>query len=213
MEQEIILTDLSVLTVKRRTQIARLVSNIFSPPILGVIGLLILAQTSRSASSWLWILFYISTAIFIPVFYVVWLLLKKEITDFHIRVRYQRLRPMFFMVVSSVFAWIVMRLGSAPVFLQTIAILGAFLMMFLLLITLRWKISGHTTAATAFAFFSLGSIGSLALPVLLLIPLVIWARVTLKRHTLAQTIAGTLVGGIFIVFVQYGEMIQNNGVL
>ncbi len=59
-------------------------------------------------------------------------------------------------------------------------------------ITLRWKISGHTGVATlAIIFFTMLTQGS-AWPLFGLIPVIAWSRVHLGRHTIAQTIAGTL---------------------
>jgi len=66
-----------------------------------------------------------------------------------------------------------------------------------LLITMYWKISGHGAAIASLTVFICGLYGSLAAPVLLAIPLVAWARVRLHRHTLAQTVAGSLVGILF----------------
>lgn len=66
------------------------------------------------------------------------------------------------------------------------------------LVTLCWKISLHcaTLARTAALVWKLT--GS---PVALLlgIPLMIWSRLLLRRHTPAQTIAGTLVGFLSVV--------------
>jgi membrane-associated phospholipid phosphatase len=45
--------------------------------------------------------------------------------------------------------------------------------------------------------------GKIAFPLLLLIPLVCWARVILKRHTIAQVIVGTLLTGVLSIFILY----------
>jgi hypothetical protein len=211
IDQQYSLTDYGVGTVDRRKQLARWVSNVLCPPVFGLTALLLVAQTQKSTAGWLWILFYMGVAILMPVLYVLWLLQKKEITDFHLKLRQQRIKPMLVMVFCSGLAWIVMSVGSAPIFLQTLAITGAVLIAFLLIVTLRWKISGHATAVTAFALFSLSYWGALALPILLLVPTVIWARLALKRHTLAQTLAGVTVGGIFMVLVQHGVTLQCSG--
>lgn len=211
IEQQLTLTDLGMMPIDRREQLARWVSNIFSPPVFGFVGLLLIAQTQQSLAGWLWIFLYIGVAVLFPVLYVAWLLHTNQITDFHIKLRHQRFRPMLVMVASSLLAWGIMLVGSAPTLLQIIAIMGTVLITILLLITLRWKISGHTTAVTVFTAFGLTLWGSLAVPILLLIPTVIWARVVLKRHTLAQTIAGVALGGLFVLLVQVGVAIQCGG--
>jgi membrane-associated phospholipid phosphatase len=211
VEQPLSLTDLEVIPIERRKQLARWISNIFSPPVFGFAGLLLVAQIQQSLSGWLWVLSYVGVAVLLPALYVVWLLHTKQITDFHIKLRQQRLRPMLVMVVCSLLAWGMMLIGSAPIMLQTIAIMGAVLITVLLLVTLRWKISGHATAVSAFAALCLSLWGTVALPFLLLVPTVIWARIALKRHSLAQTIAGTALGGLFVILVQFGIALQCGG--
>jgi membrane-associated phospholipid phosphatase len=213
MEQQLTLTDLGIVPIDRRKQLARWISNIFSPPVFGFAGLLLVARIQQSLSGWLWILFYIGVAVIMPVTYVLWLLRTQQITDFHIKLRHQRLRPMLVMVVCSLLAWSIMLVGSAPILLQTIAIMGAVLITTLLIITLRWKISGHTTAVAAFAALGLTLWGALAFPLLLLIPTVIWARVVLKRHSLAQTIAGVALGGLFVILVKSALTLQCGGAM
>jgi membrane-associated phospholipid phosphatase len=213
LEQQLTITDLGIMPRDRLKQLARWISNIFSPPVFGFAGLLLVAQTQQSLSGWLWIIFYIGIAVFIPVLYVLWLLRTQQITDFHIKLRHQRLRPMLAMLMCSLLAWGIMLVGSAPVLLQTIAIMGAVLMMILLVITLRWKISGHTTAVTVFSVFGVSLWGSLAIPILLLIPIIIWARVVLKRHSLTQTFAGVALGGLFFLLVHSVITLQCGGVM
>ncbi len=62
-------------------------------------------------------------------------------------------------------------------------------------LNLRWKVSVHTGAVAGAAVSLLAMAGPLALPLLVLIPLVGWTRVALRRHTLGQVIAGGMIGG------------------
>lgn len=62
-------------------------------------------------------------------------------------------------------------------------------------ITKFWKISFHASLITGTVIL-INFLFSWSLPILyLLIPMVIWARLTLKQHTLAQLLAGSLVSG------------------
>jgi membrane-associated phospholipid phosphatase len=211
LEQQLKLTDLGVVPVDRRQQLARYISNILSPPIFGVGGILLVAPLQRNPSGWLWVMIYLVVAFLLPVLYIVWLLRTNRITDFHIKLRHQRIRPMLVMIACSLLSWAIMMLGSAPIMLQTIAIMGAVLITILLLVTLRWKISGHATAVSAFAALGMTLWGTVALPILLLVPTVIWARLVLKRHSLAQTIAGAALGSLFVLLVQSGIALQCGG--
>ena len=61
-------------------------------------------------------------------------------------------------------------------------------------LNMLWKVSVHTGAVAGAAVSMLALLGPPALPALLLVPLVGWMRVALGRHTVAQVIAGGLVG-------------------
>jgi len=116
-----------------------------------------------------------------------------------VQVRAQRVRPMQFLLFASLVAWAVLAVGGAPPLLLVVG--GAFLAViaFNYAITLRWKISMHTTFAAAASTFAWTLTGVL-LPLLLGVPLVAWARVRLGRHTIAQTIAGGAMGlAVFLV--------------
>jgi len=69
------------------------------------------------------------------------------------------------------------------------------------LITLSWKISAHTAGiagpTTAFLFV----FGIWALPLYALSMLMVWCRVRLQAHTLAQAVAGLLVAIVVTSFV------------
>ena len=81
--------------------------------------------------------------------------------------------------------------------------IGVFQAAFLLLVTLRWKISGHSVAVACLTVFLYGLMGNTAAPGLFFIPLVAWARIRLNRHDLAQTIVGSLTGFTFMATLLY----------
>jgi membrane-associated phospholipid phosphatase len=65
-----------------------------------------------------------------------------------------------------------------------------------MLVTLWWKLSLHTAAASgtvAILVLTLGPLLILALPV---VALVAWSRIRLGDHTPAQTLAGAALGGL-----------------
>jgi hypothetical protein len=113
MEQHITLTDIPITSGDPRNRIARWISNILSPPIFGFLFLVLVGMSQPSIAYQLWILFYMGAVILLPIGYIFWLLKKKQITDFHIKLRQQRYKPMFVMFLCSLFAWGIMRLGSA----------------------------------------------------------------------------------------------------
>ena len=61
-------------------------------------------------------------------------------------------------------------------------------------ITLVWQVSVHTATTAGLVTFACLAFGPIAACWTLLIPLVAWARIYLRRHTLAQTLAGAFLG-------------------
>ncbi len=190
-------------------QIAAWVSRLSSPPLLVAIGIALAAASIGSSSAWLWAAFYTALAILLPVIYIVWKVQRGEIADFHIKERSERIRPMLLTLILSSVGWLVMWWAKAPLTLSIFAGAGVIQVAFLLGVTLRWKISGHSTAAAGFAVFVLALFGRPATPILLLIPLVVWARMHRHRHDLAQTIAGSLAGIAYMLVVLY--LVNLNG--
>ena len=75
------------------------------------------------------------------------------------------------------------------------AIVAAFVQTLLLFaITLVWQISIHTATTAGLVTFAILALGGGASILTLLVPIVAWARLHLRRHTLAQTVAGGVLG-------------------
>jgi membrane-associated phospholipid phosphatase len=118
------------------------------------------------------------------------------VTDFHLRVREQRIKPLIITLAAVLLAWLMLWLGQAPPLLVVTAGAGLALVGIIFLVTLRWKISGHAAAISGFTTLCCLLIGRAASPVALTVPLVIWARLRLRRHSLLQTVAGAVVGAL-----------------
>jgi len=177
---------------------AHLVSDLLCPPVTIALGLIMVVYSSDDPTAWRWALIAIGITIVIPVLYIAWKVHTGAISDFHIPIRSQRIRPMLLTVACAVLTWVILWLGHAPALLLSLITFGMIQAAILLLITLYWKISGHSAAIAGFALLAIRLWGPNLWPVLLLIPLVAWARVRIRRHTLAQTIAGALMGISYI---------------
>jgi len=67
------------------------------------------------------------------------------------------------------------------------------------IISMYWKISLHVmTAASAFVAITI-ALGPIGLVAFLMIPVVAWCRLRIKRHTLGQTVAGALLGIVLTI--------------
>jgi membrane-associated phospholipid phosphatase len=179
----------------RSLPLAKFISSIAAPHTLAPMALLLTATTLDSRMDWLWIGFYLLFAVLVPVFYLVWLLRTGRVNDFHLRVRTDRFRPMVVTIVSSGFAWLVLQIGNGPPVLTTVALAAWIQSVLLFVITLRWKISAHGAAAGTLAVLGWKIANpSLGLALAALVPLVGWARVRMRRHTLWQVIGGCVLG-------------------
>ncbi|NLE46614.1 MAG: phosphatase PAP2 family protein, partial [Chloroflexi bacterium] len=90
-------------------------------------------------------------------------------------------------------AWLLLLIGAAP---RPLIVLGGALLvetLIIFVITLRWKISVHCAAAAGAATLVWSLIGT-PLPLIVGVPLIAWSRLRLQRHTLAQVVAGSVVG-------------------
>ena len=140
-----------------------------------------------------------STAAAAVAGYVLFMRRRSRVGDFWISTRAERLTPALFLLAAFVALLGALALLDAPqnLFLLTLsmglasaAVAG---------ITLLWKASAHCTVAGHAAAAGFLLLGPLGFVFLLVLPLVLWSRVTLKAHTLSQTLTGAAVGAGFAV--------------
>ncbi len=178
---------------------ARLISNILSPPVVwGFLAFPIAfraAETTQQAI--LWAVTYGMFVCLMPAVYIGWMVWRGKITDIHMQVREQRIRPFIVSIVGTAFAWQVLQLMGAPSLLPLFALFSLIQIAVMLAVTLKWQISMHSMSITC-AVVTTGALYGLgpALLVSPLIPVVGAARIKLQRHTLSQVVAGGLVGAI-----------------
>lgn len=184
-------------------QIARWVSNILNPPIVSVIGILIIASFIATRDAWTWALIFVALVVLLPTGYVVLLLLQGKIEHFHIPNRENRTKPYLVIIASNLVGVILMLAFKAPPLLIAFGVMGVAQSTLLFLINRYWKISGHATAISGLAVFMVAALGWSLAPVLVIIPLVAWARIRTSSHSFWQTVAGTLTGTAFILSTWY----------
>jgi membrane-associated phospholipid phosphatase len=190
-------------------RLAGWISNVLSPPVVAVGSLALIVQRMETASHWWWAVYFMILTVLIPVGYIVWKVRRGEITDFHVRLREQRIRPLTLTLAGGLASLGSLWIGNAPRLLLFLAGMGVAQVAFILLVTTQWKISGHGAAVSSLAVFLCGLYGLAATPTLLAIPLVAWARVRLNRHTLSQTVLGSLAGTCFtlaVLALLYGKL-------
>ena len=173
-----------------RTNVARTISDLTSPPALAIPGLALSVWFSGASGAYLYAVLYFLAAVVAPLLYVVWLLKTRKITDFHLSDRRERVRPFIASLLGGAAAMALLIYFNAPTSFVAplVALLGQTLLLFL--VTLAWQISIHTATTAGLVTFAVSACGGAAGALFLLVPLVGWARVYLGRHTVGQATAG-----------------------
>ena len=178
-----------------RIRFARLVSNILAPVTISIPAVLLVAfYDAQSLAS---ALFYTSVTLFFlsfgPMLYIIIGVRLGKFSDVDVSRRKERIRPFLFGLASVLAGLVTLVLIKAPKNLQTLLIITAVSCIVMLVITLWWKISIHASSLAGTVTFLTALYGVIVLPAFLLVVLVSWSRVVLRRHTVAQVVAGALV--------------------
>lgn len=184
-----------------RTGAANFISTVFSPALVVFYAVILCSYSIDHSSKFLWISFFALLFVLAPTAYVFYLMSRGKVTDFHMSVREERIRPLCVIFVYSVFLLMFYSFAGGPGALVTFGYSCLVLVGFWILVSLYWKISGHCAA--------IGALGAMVfahpheslifvLPPLAL--LVMWSRVRLGCHSLAQTVAGLAMGTVVFWF-------------
>jgi hypothetical protein len=184
-------------------RLAHWVSNILNPPLVAVFGIFLMASVLGTGEAWFWAVVFVVLVVAVPTLYVVWLLKRGKIETFHIPNRENRRGPYKVIIGSNMLGVLLMFAAGAPFLLTAFGIVGVVQSTLLYFVNMYWKISGHTTAISGLSVFIVAALGWSMSPVLVMIPLVAWARIRTQSHSFWQTIAGILTGTTFILTTWY----------
>ena len=179
--------------------LAHWVSNVLNPPLISVLGIFLMASFLGTPDAWRYAVLFVILVVIVPTLYVYLLLKRGKIETFHIPNRQNRKGVYMVIIASNVLGVIIMLILNAPFLLLAFGIMGVMQSTLLFLVNLYWKISGHTTAISGLSVFIVAALGWSMYPVLMIVPLVAWARIRTKSHSFWQTIAGVLTGSFFIM--------------
>lgn len=124
-------------------------------------------------------------------------------TDKDISNRQDRFMPLIIGIISYFIGFLISLYLNVDNFLTLLLLCYATNTFIVMLITFKWKISVHTTGLSGpvgALILLLGPIGALFG---LIYPVLIWSRVLLKKHTLAQAICGAVQGFFLTVIEMY----------
>ena len=192
-----------------KLKIAKTISTITNPPIICIplffIICLVLSFENGMFNFNKFIVLELISLIFasiLPMAIIVYWA-KKLNTDKDISNRQDRFTPLVVGIVSYFIGFLVSLALGLSDFLTGLLLCYSINTCVVLLITAKWKISVHTTGLSGpvgALILLLGPIGALFG---ILYPILIWSRVTLKKHTLAQAIAGGVQGFFLTVLEMY----------
>jgi len=196
-------SDPIILPLDWRDKSARVISNLFSPPLAALACILVTALATKSESSLFWILVFIALLIIPPTVFVLTLVHRGKISDFHMNIREERAKPLFAIFTYAALIFLVMYLGGAPRLMLIVTAAALLQILLVFIITLKWKISGHCTSAAGLAFLTIALYGENVIPLTLIVPVIAWSRIRLGRHTISQTLAGSFLGAATVIIILY----------
>ncbi len=174
----------------------RLYSNIVSPPVIfALVGLALSLKALPLPDALFWAAAYGFVVSLLPIIFVLWLLKTGRIRELHMSDTGERHLPYLIAVVCGLIIFGLVRFLNGPELLSCLALFNVITLTALGLINTRWLISFHATAiAAAWFIFALVFGWSASIFVLPFLFGVVIIRLYLKRHTLAQVIAGLALG-------------------
>ena len=191
--------------MQMRKRIANLTSNILNPFLVSLIIILVLSfeSTSSTLDALKWSLILIALSI-LPVFSVIIYLVRKGRLDgVFTSVRGQRTKIYWLAGACASLGCIILPYFGAPSILVATFVAGLLAVVIFMCINLWWKISLHTAFITASVTVLVILYGWIVAVTVLLIPLMSWARIELKHHSLAQVATGALLAAIIVAVAFY----------
>ena len=184
--------------MKSKLRLAKTISTFTNPPIICIPLFIIICLTLSIDNLWEFPVLELISIIFASILPMAIILFwaKKTGNDNDISKRQDRPIPLIVGTVSYFIGFLISRFLGLNDFLTFLLLCYSINTFIVMLITTQWKISIHTTGLSGpvcALIILLGPIGALFG---LLYPVLIWSRVTLKKHTMSQAIAGGVFGFI-----------------
>lgn len=174
--------------------LANFISTVTNPPFVAIPVFLIINYTLLYGGDWLW--FSAISIFFVSILPIITssLWIKKKNLEVDMPRRQDRIYPLLLVIVSYIIGVAVLYILGAPSLTTVLMICYLNNTIIVLLFSLYWKISIHAMGIAGPATAIIYLFGWYGLLFSLLVPLVLWSRLYLKRHTPAQLIAGTVLG-------------------
>lgn len=188
------LFNISNQNTTRKETLAHFISAISNPPLVAIPVFLVINYTLLSEGDWLW--FAGLSILFVSILPIITstLWIKRKKLEVDMPKREDRIYPLLMVILSYIVGVMVLYTLGAPPLTTTLMIAYLNNTIVVLLFSLYWKISIHAMGIAGPATAIIYLFGWTGLVFSLLVPLVLWSRLYLKRHTPAQLIVGTVLG-------------------
>lgn len=174
--------------------------SFISVPIFLIVSLAVV-DNKIEAIKWAFLCLLFGTVI--PYLYICFLYKKKEINDMRIPEKEDRIKPLVVACISYIICFIILYVLDGPLFLKSIFAASIVSTVILTIITYFWKISLHTSWITFMVITFNILFGRWMLLMIPLIPVIGWARVRIKEHTMNQVILGVGISTVTTFFIYY----------
>lgn len=195
------LTEPALLPLHMR--IARSISIILSPIVISL-PLIALVAFYHERNRLMALLYTAITLLFTsigPLLYILVGVRRGKFSDMDVSMRSQRSGPFLFTILSALVALFMLAVFHGPRDLDTLLLIMIVSGVVMMMTTFWWKISIHTSSLASAATILTALYGVIMLPLFVLVALVGWSRVVLRRHTIAQVIAGSVLSTILATVI------------
>ena len=178
-----------------KKNVAKFISLVFDPAMLGIIILIVAVIVSGMSSmeTISWIIGVIILNGFIPLLFVLYFQKKGLVFDAELaneEVHRQRIQMFFVFLVIVAIEFMILLSTTKYQPLLAVFTGGMVAISLTAVVSYYWKISLHSAMITFFVCMIMFLFGFQFWPIIVTIPIVGWSRLVLKRHTLMQLVAG-----------------------
>jgi hypothetical protein len=190
---------------------ARIVTEVFNPPWLGIAVLgAVAAHSARSFGDFLlWWAISVVFANLLPLGFLIQSLRQGRVSDWYVTRARERILPFAIAFLSFSAAAVLMVVLSAPQEMLAVTLGGMAGLLVAISLTPKWKLSVHTGSMAGSVVILSLIFGPWALALIPALPLVGWARIKIAHHTVGQVVVGGVIGAsvagaVFLLVTRLG---------
>jgi hypothetical protein len=202
----ILFGDLNMVDKKKNIKgiVGEVLSQLLNVPVLSgaLVTYLYLRLPGSEANAlpgYLWTMLFLCVIPLCSLFF--YIPIKDE--EHQVTIHRQRVASFVFMIISYPLGWVILSMIHAPRILIATAATYTFVTVGLIIFNLflHYKASGHAAGVSGPIATMIYIFGIWAAPLLLLLPLVTWARLAAKGHNFWQTVVGAAMSGLISIGV------------